>query len=222
MRSQLLLIMCGAALLASCGQRPAPRSLKDQDSSFRLRPDAPESRLSLAQAADGVSNGGPVSTFGEPAAPASTFREVEVAPEKLAQTSALISELHARKTADQSIAVDLPSDVLFDFDKAVLRADANSSLKKAADLIASYPQAPLIVNGHTDSKGSDAYNVPLSERRAQAVATWLKAHTGRPVATAGFGKHEPLVSNTRPDGSDDPAGRQRNRRVEILIRQLME
>ncbi|MEP7006750.1 MAG: OmpA family protein [Sphingomonas bacterium] len=213
-------ISCGLITLAGCDSRPAPRSLKDETSIFRVKVDAPESRFAPAGGGEGLAAGGPESSFGEPAAPGSTFRAAEVPPDKLEATEALISGLKARQTADQSIVVDLPADVLFDFDKAELRPDAQEPLSRATRLVESYPDAPLAVNGHTDGKGTDAYNDPLSQRRARAVADWLKAKTGRAAEAKGLGKRQPIAANVHPDGSDDPDGRQRNRRVEILIRPL--
>ena len=110
--------------------------------------------------------------------------------------------------------------MLFDFDKATLRPDGEASLVKTADLIASYPDAPLAVQGHSDGKGSQAYNLPLSERRARAVADWLKERTGRTPEAKDYGELKPVDANTRADGSDNPEGRQRNRRVEIVIRPI--
>ena len=79
----------------------------------------------------------------------------------------------------------------------------------------------LDVEGHTDGKGNDRYNLRLSERRANAVAKWLASHgylrTGLDVKTKGLGKSVPLVPNTRRDGSDDPIGRATNRRVELIL-----
>ena len=158
-------ISCGLISLAGCDSRPAPRSLKDETSIFRIKTDAPESRFAPAGGGEGIAAGGPESSFGEPAAPGSTFRAAEVPPDKLEATEALISELKARQTADQSIAVDLPADVLFDFDKAVLRPDAQEPLSRAARLVESYPDAPLVVNGHTDSKGSSSSWGPLPRMR---------------------------------------------------------
>jgi outer membrane protein OmpA-like peptidoglycan-associated protein len=78
---------------------------------------------------------------------------------------------------------------------------------------------PMQVDGHTDSIGSDAYNQSLSERRAASVKAWLVAHDGVPAATPirGFGKTRPVAPNSKPDGSDAPDGRQKNRRVEVVI-----
>ncbi|WP_312791505.1 OmpA family protein [Diaphorobacter nitroreducens] len=151
------------------------------------------------------------------AGPATLLRAAEVPPQRLEQTRALLVELQAQPTPEQAISIDLPAHVLFDFDKAELRADAARSLDKAAELLKSYPQAPIDVVGHTDGKGSDAYNDALSQRRAAAVAAALQSRTGRPIATRGMGKRQPVAPNTTPDGRDDPDGRQRNRRVQIVI-----
>lgn len=69
--------------------------------------------------------------------------------------------------------------------------------------------------------GRHAYNQPLSERRARAVPDWLVKNGGASAATIttrGWGKSKPIAPNTRPDGSDDPEGRKKNRRVEITVR----
>jgi outer membrane protein OmpA-like peptidoglycan-associated protein len=143
--------------------------------------------------------------------PQTILREAEVPKARLAQTRALLAELKARPTPEQAISIDLPADVLFDFDNAA------PSLEKAAELIKSYATAPLTVLGHTDGKGTDAYNDALSLRRAEAVALALHRHTGRQARVEGLGKRQPVAPNTTPDGRDDPAGRQLNRRVQILI-----
>lgn len=158
------------------------------------------------------------STSLQPKAVAQTvLRQTEVPPQRLERTRELIQELKAEPTPQNAISVDLPADVLFDFDKAELRVDAQPSLEKAAELIESYPGAPITVRGHTDGKGSDSYNDHLSQRRAQAVAQVIESRTQRHASTQGLGKREPVAPNTRPDGSDDPQGRQLNRRVQILI-----
>jgi OmpA-OmpF porin, OOP family len=80
--------------------------------------------------------------------------------------------------------------------------------------------APVRVHGHTDSIGDDAYNQALSERRAGAVHTALVQLVGGDDITyevAGFGETQPVAANENPDGSDNPAGRQQNRRVTITF-----
>jgi OmpA-OmpF porin, OOP family len=78
---------------------------------------------------------------------------------------------------------------------------------------------PLRIVGYTDSVGTDAYNKLLSEQRAASVRDWLAAHgfIAAATPTEGRGKTEPVAPNTNPDGTDNPAGRATNRRVEVLI-----
>jgi len=71
--------------------------------------------------------------------------------------------------------------------------------------------------GHSDDKGSYAYNDNLSLRRARAVAGVLAQHSGRDAKIEGLGKREPIAPKTRADGRDHPANRQRSRRAQILI-----
>lgn len=146
----------------------------------------------------------------------SVFVASEIAPERIDTTRTLLTELKARR-ADGVIVVDLPADVLFDFDKATIRPDAATSLGRAGELLRSYPTASVAIRGHTDAKGDDGYNETLSLRRAQAVAARLQVSGGRNLETQGFGERDPVAPNARPDGGDDPDGRQRNRRVEIRI-----
>ncbi|MFN2517144.1 MAG: OmpA family protein [Pyrinomonadaceae bacterium] len=76
------------------------------------------------------------------------------------------------------------------------------------------------IEGHTGSKGNDAYNQKLSERRTASVKTSFIDKEGLgsvQFTTRGFGAKKPVASNTKPDGSDDPEGRQKNRRVEIIL-----
>lgn len=112
------------------------------------------------------------------------------------------------------------SDVLFAFDSARLSPDAANVLAGVVrDLRTAHAKRVVIV-GYTDSIGSDAYNQRLSERRAKSVLAYLK-HTGTTgvrYAAAGRGENDPVAANTRPDGSDDPDGRRKNRRVTITDR----
>ena len=147
----------------------------------------------------------------------SVFVASEVAPDRIETTRGLLTELKARRS-DGAIVVDLPADVLFDFDKATIRPDAEPALTRAAELLKSYPGAQVTIGGHTDAKGDDAYNEALSLRRARSVADRLQSPAaGRSIKAEGFGERRPVAPNTRPDGADDPDGRQKNRRVEIRI-----
>ncbi len=125
------------------------------------------------------------------------------------------------KEIGQEIHIELAADVLFDFDKADIRPSAQSALHQAAEIIRQHAKSTVRIEGHTDSKGNDAYNQKLSERRANSVKTWLTDKEGLgnvQFATQGFGAKRPVAPNKKPDGSDDPEGRQKNRRVEIIAR----
>ena len=131
----------------------------------------------------------------------------------------VFSEFNARQTAS-GIVLTLPEGVLFDFDEATLRPAAREALGKIAAVLGEYPDAPVEVVGHTDAKGTDAYNQDLSERRAQAVETWLSGNgvVASRLSSAGRGEAEPVADNETEAGADNPAGRQQNRRVEVVIR----
>lgn len=111
------------------------------------------------------------------------------------------------------------SDTLFDFDKSALTTDAEVTLKALDSLLQKEGNHPIRVEGHTDAIGSIEYNLALSQRRAQAVKDWLLAHNLAVSSTpiVGRGKSEPVAPNTKSDGTDNPEGRQKNRRVEIII-----
>ena len=130
-----------------------------------------------------------------------------------------LKDLNADVTPQQ-VKVNLAADLLFDFDKADIKPEAEPELMKVATVLKSYPKAQVSIEGHTDGKGNDAYNQALSEKRAAAVAQWLIGHAelnGANIHTRGWGKTKPVAPNTRPDGSDDPEGRAKNRRVEIVV-----
>lgn len=150
--------------------------------------------------------------------PTSEFVLADVPPARLEVTRILLGELHARQAGD-GIIVDLPGDVLFDFDKDILRPDAGKVLQRVAELLRSFPNKAVSIAGHTDSKGDDAYNDALSERRARRVEEDLsrRDETPRHFLVQGFGERQPVAPNEKVDGTDDPEGRQKNRRVEIQI-----
>lgn len=123
------------------------------------------------------------------------------------------------KTTKTEIRIELSSDVLFDFDKAELLPKAIPALEKVATVLQSYPTSACTVEGHTDSIGNDRYNQGLSERRADAVKSWLVAHgVASSMSTRGWGRTKPVAPNTLPNGKDNPEGRQKNRRVEIVVK----
>jgi outer membrane protein OmpA-like peptidoglycan-associated protein len=122
-------------------------------------------------------------------------------------------DLGAQETALE-ITVDLPADVLFDFDKSDIRPDAAAALAKLAVIIRAQPKGRVRIEGHTDSKGDDAYNQKLSERRAESVKNWLASKESidaARLATKGWGEAKPVAPN------DTDANRQKNRRVQAII-----
>jgi outer membrane protein OmpA-like peptidoglycan-associated protein len=123
-----------------------------------------------------------------------------------------LARLNAKVT-ETEVVIQLPGAILFDFDSANIRPDAERALTDVAQVIAAYAQRPVRVDGHTDSIASDDYNQSLSERRAASVVSWLAAHgvERARLASAGFGETKPVATN------DTPAGRQLNRRVEVVI-----
>jgi outer membrane protein OmpA-like peptidoglycan-associated protein len=127
------------------------------------------------------------------------------------------------KVTDQEVRIDLASDVLFDFDKYTLRPEAAATLRKVGQVAASYRHSPMTIEGHTDGKGTHSYNMKLSEDRAASVKIWLVQNAGIPsprISTRGWGETKPIAPNKKPNGSDDPEGRQKNRRVEIVLRKV--
>ncbi|MGO9330942.1 MAG: OmpA family protein [Steroidobacteraceae bacterium] len=139
---------------------------------------------------------------------------------KAQDLQAKAQDLQVQETATE-IRIALSADVLFDFDKSNIRPDAASALHSVAEIIRDRGKGRNVrVEGHTDGKGGTAYNQRLSEQRANSVKQWLAQKEGvapSTMTTRGFGATKPVAPNTKPDGSDDPEGRQKNRRVEIVI-----
>jgi outer membrane protein OmpA-like peptidoglycan-associated protein len=136
---------------------------------------------------------------------------------KVDSLNAALKDLGAITTGTE-IEIELASDVMFDFDKADLRSEAIPSLQKVVTVMRGYPTYHCTIGGHTDAKGEKVYNQKLSERRADSVKTWLLAHgASNPITARGFGDTKPIAPNKKPNGSDDPEGRQKNRRVEITL-----
>jgi outer membrane protein OmpA-like peptidoglycan-associated protein len=125
----------------------------------------------------------------------------------------------AIRSVQGGLEVMLPGDVLFDFDKATIRPSAVPVLEKVGAAARQTGNRLIRVDGHTDAVGQPAYNQRLSKARADAVAQWL-AQSGAAAArlsAQGFGATRPVAPNRTPDGRDDPAGRQKNRRVTVTF-----
>lgn len=120
---------------------------------------------------------------------------------------------------EKVIRVSMTGDILFDFDKADIQPAAEPTLTDIARLIASIPAGTIIIEGHTDSKGSTQYNKDLSLRRANAVAKWLAKHGAAKarLSVEALGDSRPVAANTLENGVDNPNGRALNRRVEFVL-----
>jgi outer membrane protein OmpA-like peptidoglycan-associated protein len=113
----------------------------------------------------------------------------------------------------EGIVVEFNSNILFGFDKSSLSADAQTNLNKLVKVLNTYPDTNIEIQGHTDSKGSLAYNKTLSRQRAAAVSDYLnmKSISENRLSTIGYGETLPKYEN------ETESGRAQNRRVEFLI-----
>ncbi|MDB4286252.1 OmpA family protein [bacterium] len=113
----------------------------------------------------------------------------------------------------EGIVVEFSGKILFGFDNSELTPEAKINLKKAIEVLNNYPDTEIVVQGHTDSKGSEAYNQPLSEKRAKTANYFLSQNgiSSSRLSTKGFGETAPKYTNETEEG------RTLNRRIEFLI-----
>ena len=131
----------------------------------------------------------------------------------VSQVRQAMNALNAQEN-DLEIRVNLPADVLFDFDKSDIRADAAKALTLLAAIIRANPRGRTRLEGHTDAVGNAQYNQSLSERRAESVKAWLVKNASLDAAkliTKGWGKTKPIAPN------DTESNRQKNRRLEAIV-----
>ncbi len=131
--------------------------------------------------------------------------------EQVAMVEEVVEETPMAEPAE---AVRVELDVKFDFDRAVVKPESYGDIKNLADFMSQFPQTTTVVEGHTDSVGSDAYNQGLSERRANAVRDVLVNQYGiggERVNAVGYGESRPVADNATAEG------RAINRRVEAEV-----
>ena len=173
----------------SVAEKRAEEARRDRAAAEQARTEADQARTEAAQAR------------AEAAALAESERKLQ---EELA-------ELQAKET-ERGIVLTL-GDVLFDVDEATLKAGATQSLARLVRFLKEYPDRQVLVEGHTDSTGTEEYNLGLSQRRADSVVQFLTLNGVAPeraIAT-GYGQTYPVA------GNETAEGRQLNRRVEIVI-----
>ena len=125
-----------------------------------------------------------------------------------------IEEVDVERVDEETLRVNFDSDILFAVDSAILSGDAKYSLDQFAQVMRDYPQTAILIQGHTDSSGSEEYNMKLSERRAQSVYNHLALREVdvERMAAIGYGEGYPVADNA------SPGGRAQNRRVSILVK----
>lgn len=141
---------------------------------------------------------------------------VAIQPENITD----LTETELTETLNSGKPVVL-NDLYFVYDKTKLISDSKTDLTKLINYMKDNPETKIVLEGHTDFKGTDAYNQNLSENRSLAVKNKLVAAgiSSSRISTKGYGESKPIANNTKPDGSDNPEGRQKNRRVEVKIQQ---
>lgn len=154
-----------------------------------------------------------------PVGPRTRVERAELVVSEIDRITETLQEFDA-VDVDGGFRLTLPDSILFDFGSSELRGDSAQALTLIAEVLEFYADAEIIVVGHTDSVGSASANQRLSEQRAQSVVDALVGEHGVDVdrmSAEGRGADEPVADNANPDGSDNPEGRQLNRRVEIVV-----
>jgi peptidoglycan-associated lipoprotein len=138
-----------------------------------------------------------------------------------------LKELITNVTLDTTIVLDkielnkifVLENIYYNFARAEIRDDAAKELDKLVQLLIDNPEIKIELSSHTDSIDDRAYNIELSQRRAESAVRYLVQHGIAPdrLIAKGYGEEKPIARNTNPDGTDNPTGRQRNRRTEFKI-----
>lgn len=125
-----------------------------------------------------------------------------------------IEGIDVTRTDEDELRVTMRNEILFDFDSSALRSSSRDELREMASVFNRYDDTTIVVQGHTDSTGSAAYNQRLSERRANSVTGYLETLgvRGSRIDAIGYGESRPKATNS------SASGRQQNRRVEIYVR----
>lgn len=138
-----------------------------------------------------------------------------------------LKELITNITLDTIVVLDkieinkifVLENIYYDFNKYNIRSDAALELDKLVELLVDNPEIKIELSSHTDSVDTDEYNMWLSQKRAESAVEYIVRHGIAPdrLVAKGYGESKPIARNTNPDGTDNPEGRQRNRRTEFKI-----
>jgi outer membrane protein OmpA-like peptidoglycan-associated protein len=127
-------------------------------------------------------------------------------------------DIEVQRLQDETLKIDISSEISFDFGSAALKPAFMPTLQKVTDILARYPKTIIHVVGHTDSVGSESYNMTLSQQRAQSVVNYFAGQgiASNRLVSVGRGESEPRATN------ETEAGRQLNRRVELYVKPVIE
>jgi outer membrane protein OmpA-like peptidoglycan-associated protein len=204
----------GTVMLSSSAQAGIPWKNSLSTTQVSLKGNTAPTSLSIAVPADAQPGGYQFTVTGRDAAgntASANVTLVAMAPQRVMKVKPV-----ARGCVEK---LTLGADALFAFGEATLTPTAQQTLALLGPTVRKAGKHPVHIFGYTDSFGSDAYNQALSEQRARSVRDWLAAHGYVKASTTieGYGKQHPVAPNTNPNGSDNPLGRAKNRRVEVLI-----
>lgn len=145
-------------------------------------------------------------------------KNMTVTTAQLQASDTLFSRELCLKAFEVGKPIVIPN-ILYDFNKATLRPESMAVLDSLATILEDNPKLIVQMSAHTDSIGSDKYNLDLSQRRAQSCVDYLitKGIPADRMQAKGYGETRPIAPNSLPDGKDNPAGRQLNRRTEFTV-----
>ena len=181
----------------------------DENGAFEFQVDGETDYLIIGEKPDYFTTRINFSTVGE-SIPAE--RLVEEVTTKNFQTELVMDRIILEK----AIVVE---NIYYDYDSANIRPDAAIELNKLARFLQDNPEIKIELGSHTDSRGNDEYNRDLSQRRAESAVNYIISQgiEKNRIRARGYGEARPIAPNTNPDGSDNPDGRQKNRRTEIKV-----
>jgi peptidoglycan-associated lipoprotein len=141
-----------------------------------------------------------------------------------------LKELITNITLDTIVVLDkielnkifVLENIYYNFNKFDIRPDAALELDKLVQLLVDNPEIKIELSSHTDSVDTDDYNIWLSQKRAESAVEYIVRHGISPdrLVAKGYGESKPIARNSNLDGSDNPTGRQKNRRTEFKILEI--
>ncbi|BDD11001.1 cell envelope biogenesis protein OmpA [Fulvitalea axinellae] len=190
------------------------KATSDKDGKFRFRVYPEEEYQLMAIKTDYLTGRSNFSMIGKTVPQEQLVKQVT---EKEYSTRIYLNKLEINK----SIVLE---NIYYDFDKSDIRPDAAIELDKLVDILKDNPKIKIELSSHTDSKGEADYNLDLSQRRAESAVSYIitKGIDPNRIVAKGYGESVPIAANTNPDGSDNPEGRQKNRRTEFKVIDIMK